>query len=114
MECKRRQVGQLRELFRDAAWHHPAAQNLKVNKNQHKTHALSTVVLSLFLVLTLSSFQARLKRRNGLAAVVRQAAVIGWRVVRGLQLFVLVKEKFRKIGQARELFRDAAWNRGTF
>ena len=32
VEVKRRQVGQLRELFRDAAWHHPAAQNLKVNK----------------------------------------------------------------------------------
>ena len=32
VEVKRRQVGQLRELFRDAAWHHPAAQNFKVNK----------------------------------------------------------------------------------
>ena len=34
VEVKCRQVGQLRELFRDAAWHHPAAQNLKSNKNQ--------------------------------------------------------------------------------
>ena len=42
VEAKRHQVGQFRELFRDAAWHHPAAQNLKFNKNQHKTHALST------------------------------------------------------------------------
>ena len=42
VEAKRRQVGQLRELFRDVAWHHPVAQNLKVNKNQHKTRALST------------------------------------------------------------------------
>ena len=42
VEAKRHQVGQLRELFRDAAWHHPAAQNLKFNKNQHKTHAPNT------------------------------------------------------------------------
>ena len=65
-------------------------------------------VLSLFLVLTLSSFQARLKRRNGLAVAVRHAAVIGWRVVRDLQVVVAGEIERRQIGQARELFRDAA------
>ena len=66
------------------------------------------LVLSLFLVLTLSSFQARLKRRNGLAVVVQHAAVIGWRVVRELQVVVAGEIERRQIGQARELFRDAA------
>ena len=65
-------------------------------------------MLSLSLVLTLSSFQARLKRRNGLAVAVRQAAVIGWRVVRGVQVGVAGEIEGRQIGQARELFRDAA------
>ena len=70
-------------------------------------------VLSLY---TLSLVQARLKRRNFLAAVVSHFAVgrVHRRAFGSLKAIVVFEVKRRQVGQLRELFRDAAWHRGTF
>ena len=72
------------------------------------------LVLSRFLVLTLDSFQARLKRRHLLAAVVGHVtAVAGWCAFGNLQLLVAgIQIKLRQPGQSCELFWYAAWHRG--
>ena len=78
-------------------------------------HKVVGLVLSLFLVLTLNSFQARLKRRNFLAAVVEHVAIqIRRRSFGDLEL-VLVELERRQLGQTCELLWYAAWGaRGTF
>ena len=73
-------------------------------------------MLSLFLVLTLNSFQARLKRRHFLAVIVKHVAVvrIRRRSFGDLELVVVELER-RQLGQTCELLWYAAWGaRGTF
>ena len=63
----------------------------------------------------LDLFQARLERRHLSAiAVVHVAIRIRWGAVRDLQVRVAgMQVKLRKLGQVRELFRDAAWHHGA-
>ena len=73
------------------------------------------LVLSLFLVLTLNSFQARLKRCHFLAAFVKHVAVRNRRRSFGDLELVGIEVERRQLGQTRELLWYAAWGaRGTF
>ena len=80
------------------------------------SHSITPKVVALVLPFlpASSSFQARLKRRNFLAArVAHDAIAVSPRPVRNLQV-VPVKSELRQVGQVRELFWDAAWRAAQF
>ena len=71
-------------------------------------------MLSLRLVLTLNSFQTRLKTRNLLAVEVHHAERVHRRAFGSLQAIVVVQFEIHELRQLRELVRDAAWRASQY